>query len=175
MNHPIDHAAALEFLAYDHRASIVGYLNDQATSFELKGHKNVADVLRAQASNISIQMDVRQGTQGIASPVDAIILECCAAFGGTNHLEVTGSHGGNDATKRVRIAAMWVAKKRLRTWTDDQLANHFKRDRSSVSHGVKRGEELRTIDLQFRRITDRLADHPPLRCENCQHALEPIT
>lgn len=173
MNQNIDHATALEFLAFDHRASIVGYLNEQANAFEVGGQKEVAICLRAQASNVAIQMDIKQGAQGIASPVDAIILECCAAFGGTNHAEVTAAHGGSNAAKQVRIAAMWVAKQRLKTWSDDQLATHFRRDRSSVSHGVKRGDEIRSSDSTFRRITDNLVEHPTLRCENCQYALEP--
>lgn len=174
MNQSIDHAAAVEFLAYDHRASIVGYLNDQATSFEVQGHKNVAGVLRGQASNIAIQMDVRQGTQGIASPVDAIILEVCAAFGGTNHAEVVSMNEQRKPVCRVRAAAMWVAKQRLRNWPDTALAKGFHaKDHSTVSKGIQRAEVMRGEDVSFRRITDNLAAHPILRCENCQHALEP--
>jgi hypothetical protein len=173
---PIDHAAALQFLAYDHRGSIVGYLHDQATSFEVKGHKDVADVLRAQASNISIQMDIRQGVQGIASPVDAIVMEVCGAFGGTKHSEVVNMSHQTKAVSRVRAAAMWVASKRLKYWSDGQLAAAFRAsDRSTVIKAVRRAEQLRADDHEFRRITDNLVERPVLRCEHCQHALEPIT
>lgn len=169
-----DHRAnVVEFLAFDHRASIVAFLTDQANALELGGQKTSATLLRAQASNVAIQMDIAAGAQGIVSPVDAIILQACAAFGGTNYREVTAPHGGNQGTKRTRLAAMWVAKKRLLGWTDDMLATHFRRDRSTVAQGIRRAEEIRGTDNAFKRITDNLVEHSMLRCEHCQHALEP--
>jgi len=166
----MNHAAALEILSFDHRGSIVGFLNEQANKLEVSGQKLIASALRAQASNVAIQMDIRSGARGIASPVDAIIVEICALVGGTNHAEVSAHHGGSEATKRARLAAMWVAKKKLPDWTDEQIAVHFRRDRSTVSHGIKRAELLRDQDANFRAITDNLVKQP-MRCENCQHPL----
>jgi hypothetical protein len=164
--------SALEYLAFDHRASIVGYLNEQANAFELGGQRMVAVALRAQASNVAIHCDIASGSRGIATPVDAIILEACAHLGGTNHAEVVG-HSATEAARRVRAAAVWVAKKRLRDWTDDQLAHGFnRRERSGISKLVKRADEIRATDNEFRRVTDNLTDQV-LRCEACQHNLIP--
>jgi chromosomal replication initiation ATPase DnaA len=119
-------------------------------------------------------MDIRAGAQGIASPVDAIILEVCAAFGGTNHSEVVAMNERRATAARVRSAALWVVKKRLPNWTDDQIATAFHaKDRSTVSKGIQRAEQNRAEDNEFKRLTDNLLAQPPLRCENCQHALEP--
>jgi hypothetical protein len=165
--------ATVAQLVYDHRASIVGYLNDQANAFEVGGQRDVATALRAQASNVAIKMDIRAGGKGIASPVDAIVLEVCALIGGTNHGEVVNPHNHGKGTVRARTAAVWIAKKKLASWTEDQIANGFNySDRSAVSKVIRRAEEIRAADPEFRRITDVLIEER-LRCKNCQYDLLP--
>lgn len=167
--------ATVAQLVFDHRASIVGYLNEQANAFELQGQRDFANTLRAQASNLAIQCDIKAGSKGVASPVDAIVFQVCATFGGTNHAEVTTPHNQRDAACRARTAAMWVARQRLIDWTEDQLAAGFGcRDRSTVSKAVRRATELRENDIDFRRLTDRLVERVrAIRCEHCQADLLP--
>jgi len=156
---------------FDHRASIVKYLGLQADQFEAGGQRSEAIMLRAQASNIAILMDVRPGRNGIASPVQAIIRETVTAFNLSSYNEVVGASRGSLDTIRVRFAAMWVAKKRL-GWGNELLERDFHRDRSTISHGIDRADELRRDDDEFHRLTETLS-RQDIYCENCLSSLIP--
>lgn len=164
-----DREALIEALSFDHRASIVRYLHDQATEFEVIDQRDVAITLRAQASNIAILADVRDGREGIASPAMAIIVQVTAAFGGVSYAEVVGPGVGTKQAVKARHAAMWVCKKRL-GWSDEQLESAFNRERSTINGGVHSAEPRRSTDVAFKRITDNLIEQR-VRCENCQHPL----
>lgn len=156
---------------FDHRRSIVSYLDDQAERLEATGQRDSATTLRAQASSVAAMLDVRSGRDHVASPVAAIIRETVAAFGGVSYAEVTGPSKGSLAVIRVRFAAMWVAKKRL-GWSDERMVADFHRDRSTIAHGIERAEEMRGSDAWFRALTDALRAQD-IRCEHCQMPLIP--
>lgn len=178
MSPPNNHATLLEqldqfreALAYDHRSSIVRYMEEEATKFEIAGERGRALTLRAMASNIAAQFDLRTGKDDIASPVHAIINEVCSRFGGTNLVEVLSPTSGGLGVRKVRMAAMWVAKKRL-GWSNDRLGDDFRRDGSTVSSGIHRADEIRAADEDFKAVTDQLVSQR-IVCENCQHPLCP--
>lgn len=158
-------------LAFDHRGSIVTYFEDQANKLAIAGRREDATLLRAQASNVRQQFDVNAGKDGIASPVDAIILELCAAFGGATLEDIVDDKARSKPALRVYYASAWVAKKRLR-WTAAAIADHLDRERSTISHALQQAENLRSTDDEFRRVTDELTERMIL-CEHCQAPLCP--
>lgn len=159
----------LNALSFDHRGSILKYLEQQATGFEVSQRKDIASALRATASSIAAEIDIQQGKQGIATPISAIIYETVAAFGGVSYQEVIGPTKGSTATQRVRFAAIWLVKKRMGCG-DEKLEVEFHRERSTINSGFHRAEQLRVEDLEFKRITDNLLAQE-MRCENCLHPL----
>jgi hypothetical protein len=154
---------------FDHRASIVRYLESQATKFEVSDQRDEATALRATASSVAALLDITAGVNGIACPVTAIIREVAAQLGGANHAEVIAPSRGSLAAIRIRFAAMWVAKKRL-GWSDERLETGFRRERSTITHGIERADEIRASDEEFRVVTDALVTQE-IRCEHCQMPL----
>lgn len=156
---------------FDHRRSIVSWLDDQAEKLEATGQRDSATVIRAQASSVAAMVDVRAGRDHIASPVTAIIRQTVATFGNASYAEVVAPSKGTLGVIRVRFAAMWVAKKRL-GWSDERMVADFHRDRSTIAHGIERAEEMRGSDAWFRALTDALRAQD-IRCEHCQMPLIP--
>ena len=154
---------------FDHRRSIVNYLETQADKYEGNGLKAEATAVRAQASSVRAEIDIEPGRQDIITPAQAITLEVCSRFGaGQRFREVLGGSGCSEAV-RMRFAAMWVIAKRF-SWTQEKVGEPFGRDASSVSHALKRAEEIRRDDAEFAAVTDFMVRHTPL-CENCQSPL----
>lgn len=158
--------------AFDHRASIVKYLDNRADLVEAQGRRSEATALRVEAGNVAAQLDIAAGRDGVAGPVEMIIRATAAALGGVSYAEVIDKSKGMVAARRVRFAAMWVAKKRL-GWSHERLAPGFHREQSTVSHGIDRAKDLRATDEDFKRITDRLCQQD-IVCEHCQNPLVPV-
>jgi len=158
-------------LPFDHRASIVAYLDQLAGRTELTGQRDAATNLRAAASTIAACLDITPGYSGTITPIQAIVKETVAALGeGVSAAEVLGPSRGTNAVSRARFAAMWVASKRL-AWSEDRLGEGFGRDRTTVAHGLVRAAEIRGDDPEFRVATDILA-----QCDiSCPHCLVDLT
>lgn len=154
--------------AFDHRKSIATYLDSRADTHESKGSKDIALALRIESSNVKALLDVHPRADDIMSPVQAIIRQVGRAFH-TRYDEIVAEGKQSVHVAKVRAAAMWVAKKRLK-WSNPQLAVDFRRDQSTISHNVAKANSLRAVDLEFRRITDNLLIED-IRCEHCQAAL----
>lgn len=153
------------------RASIVAYHERQAAKLEASGQRGEATAIRAIASSIAAGLDVSAGRRGVACPVTAIIREVAPRFIGASFAEIVAPSRGSLVTIRARFAAMWVAKKRL-GWSDERLEPGFRRERSTITHGVERAEQLRAEDDGFREITEHLVELE-IRCEHCDAALVP--
>lgn len=157
-------------MSFDHRSSIVAYLTGLASRTELAGQGDAATNLRAAASSVAASLDINRGYSGVVTPVQAIVNETVAAFGGVSAVEIFAPNKGANNVVRVRFAAMWVAKKRL-GWSEELLAEGFGRDRTTVAHGIVRAEEFRGADAEFRLVTDVLQ-----QCEIlCPHCLVQLT
>jgi hypothetical protein len=155
---------------FDHRDSIIKYMDSQADKFEAHGLKPEATALRATASSVKAMIDILPGQGDIASPVVPIAIHAVEAFGGTTAREVLAKGRQSEQAVRVRHAFIWAAKKRL-NWTNEELGKLIGgRDASTISHSISRGDELRAADTEFRRITDDLCTRE-YRCENCLHHL----
>lgn len=152
-------------LSFDHRGSIVAFMLRQANRFEETEQREAATALRATASSISAEIDISAGKQGIASPMDAIIIEVCRHIEGAQPNAVLARDRSEPAT-RAYFAAVFVAKRRL-GWTNDCIGKHVDRDPSTISAALKRADEIRGEDEAFRELTDELTRRE-MRCENCR-------
>jgi hypothetical protein len=160
-------------VAYDHRDSIVKFMESQADKYEKNGLRNEATALRATASSTKAMLDILPGHGDVASPLVPIAAHAVEAFGGTTVQEVLAKGRQTEAAVRVRHAVIWAAKKRL-NWSNEDLGRLIGgRDASTISHSISRGDQLRSDDAEFRRITDALTARQ-YRCENCLHALVQI-
>lgn len=155
-------------MTFDHRSSIVRYLDEQAEAYDKDDQRSRGTVARALASNIKAGLDIVGGLSGIVSPVEIIIRDMCGKFGATGYREVVGEVQ-TAIVIQTRFASIWVAKKRL-SWSDGRIADAFKRDRSTINHALKRAEEIRGTDPWFKKVTDDALDFDP-HCENCQYPL----
>jgi chromosomal replication initiation ATPase DnaA len=164
----MDRAAVIADLTFDHRASIVRYMDEQASKLASCGRRDEATLLRATASSISAKIDIEPGKAGIASPVDAICLEVCSNIGGAMLRDIL-SKDRSESAMRCYFGTVWVAKKRL-GWSNESIGDHLDRDASTISHALKRAEEIRAGDAAFRKITEELTSRE-IRCEHCQHPL----
>lgn len=154
---------------FDHRTNIADYVDILARKYDEKGDKHNAVVARVIASNIRNEIDIRPGVGGITTPCHAIIVAMCDHMDASSIREVLAPEMGDKATQRVRVASMWVAKKKL-GWGAERLGAEFRRDPSTVTHALKRAEEIRAADGAFKLVTDN-ATAEEFRCENCQHSL----
>lgn len=163
-DHPL--SAALPF---DHRASIVAYLEGVASKLELQKRGEDASLIRAQASSIAAEIDIVPGVNGISSAGHAVAREIAARLGGTNAREILGT----DTTKaavRARYAAIYVLRQRM-NWTQERIGKEIgDRNPSSISSALQRAEEMRGTDPEFKALTDELGATSVV-CENCQHPL----
>jgi chromosomal replication initiation ATPase DnaA len=164
----MDRAALVADLSFDHRGSIVRYIDEQANKLATVGRREVATVLRATALSITAKIDIEPGKGGIASPVDAIGLEVCANLGEAMLRDIL-MKDRSEGVMRSYFGTVWVAKKRL-GWSNESIGDHLDRDASTISHALKRAEEIRAADPEFRKITDELTRRE-VRCENCQAPL----
>jgi chromosomal replication initiation ATPase DnaA len=163
-----DRAALLAELAFDHRDSILRYMEAQAGKLAQRGRCEEASVLRATASSIKAKLDIEPGKGGIASPVDAIGLEVCSNLGGAMLRDILSKVRAEGAM-RCYFGTVYVAKKRL-GWSNESIGDHLDRDPSTIGAALKRAEEIRKTDAEFRRVTDDLS-FGEIRCEHCQHPL----
>lgn len=160
-------------ISYDHRSSIVAYIEALAEAHSKADRGDLAANYRATASSLAALMDVEAGKRGVASGVHAIIHETVKAFATSEGVEVSLSdvldHNRVAPVSRVRFAAMWVAKKRL-GWNLDRIAEGFDRSRDTIDHGVERAEDFRSREPSFLLLTDMLTQRPLL----CEHCLTPF-
>lgn len=157
-------------LVFDHRDSIVKFLEAQAEKYASNGLNAEATALRATASSAKALIDVKPGERDIANPVIPIAAYAATHFGGCTVRDIIAKGMQSDRVARVRHAVIWAAKKRL-NWTNEELGKLFSgRDGSTISHSVSRGEQLRDEDPEFRRITDELTTEQ-YRCEHCLNRL----
>lgn len=155
---------------FDHRDSIIKYMESQADKFDGHGLRPEATALRATASSIKAMIDILPGQGDIASAIVPIAVHAVEAFGGTTAREILAKGQQSKHAVRVRHAVIWAAKKRL-NWSNEELGRLIGgRDGSTISHSISRGEELRVADAEFKRITDDLSARE-YRCENCLHHL----
>lgn len=146
-------------MTYDHRASIIGYIESQAS----KKDSIVAIELRALASSIAAEIDIEAGARGTASPAHHIVKQVASLFDTTLHDILSSSQG--HAVLPARYAAMWLVKSLL-GWSDASIGAIFNRSDSAVSNGLARANELRATDPRFQLITDNIKNQN-LVCEHC--------
>lgn len=152
---------------YDHRGSIVAYIQHQAT--KNRGHNKlpIATELDALASNIAAQLDIDPGNRDVATPLQTLIVRIAFDFKVTP-ADIIGP-SRHELFVQARDALVWVAKKKLKL-SNETLAGELDRVPQSIMKAYGRAEELRHDSLTFRHLTDSVL-MGLLVCEHCQHPL----
>lgn len=160
---------------FNHRDSIVKYIEDQADKHDKADRREIGTVLRALGGSLIAHLDIEPGRGEIASSVDAVIRATVIAFERDTPPELKIAEILADNRKadvcRLRFAAMWIASKRLNGWAAERVAAGFRRDQKTFKHGLDRAEEYRERDVEFCAVTDRLSAMA-IRCEHCLTPLE---
>lgn len=153
---------------FDHRASIIAYLESTADRLIMTKRRDEATLLQAMASNIKIQIDIEQGKRDVASPLMAIVIEVAGHFK-VEPREILAPTPGIKAVQHARHLAIWVGKKRL-NWSHEAMGADLGRDASTISNSIERATQLRAEDDDIRRLTDKWVEHNYV-CEHCQGVL----
>lgn len=156
-------------IPYDHRTSIIAYMESQAEKFEANDQPESATALRATASSVKAGLDIEAGKRNIASPIIAIAIAIAKVFKVSTR-ELLAATPGMRSVQHARHALFWVGKKRLSLTNDSLGLEVGDRDPSTISNSVSRAEQLRAEDPEFKRITDNLVEQT-FMCENCQTPL----
>lgn len=91
----------------------------------------------------------------VLAPSFAAIDGACADFFG---IATMSAYYGRRRFSRIALArqvAWWLAG-RLTAASRTEIARHFKRDQTTVGHGIRRIEEMRKSRPEIRAITDHL-------------------
>lgn len=155
-------------MSFDHRASIVSFIEGTADRLEQDDQREWASRYRSLASSIAGGLDMKPGEGDVASPLHAI----AAAVAKLTMIGMTEILGKSQRHLVLpsRYATIWIANRRL-GWSIDRLTREFGySDSSSTKHAIARANELRESDSLYRAMCDDLAAQE-YACENCGYAL----
>lgn len=151
-------------MSFDHRASIVAFIEETAEKQEAGDMREWASRLRALASSVTAGLDMEPGRRDVASPLHAI----ASGISGRTRIAV-GEILGKSQRQIVlpsRYALLWIANRRL-GWSTDRLTKEFGySDPSSTKHAISRANEMRETDAEYRHMLDELSVREYC-CENC--------
>lgn len=155
-------------MSFDHRGSIVAFIEATAAKQEAGDQREWASRLRAMAGSIEAGLDMEPGSRDVASPLHAI------AFGVSEATKIpVGEILGKSQRHIVlpsRYAVLWIANRRL-GWSLDRLTKAFGySDPSTTKHAIARANEIREQDAEYRAMLDALSTREYC-CENCGYAL----
>lgn len=97
-----------------------------------------------------------------------IAAEVAAGFG-VSRAELLGD-GRHGYVTRARFAAAWIARRR-HGYSTPRIGRALNRDHSTILNAIRRCEELRASDPDYRKITDKLAGNASRCCPHCGGSL----
>lgn len=148
---------------YDHRASIIAYIENKAGKYD----SEIGTVLRGLASSITAGLDMEPGQRGLASPLHVIAAAVAKEY--RRGVEEILGDSKDRRIQAAKAATVWLVHRRT-GWSHNRIALEMGCHVDTVKTRLDRVEAMRHDDETFRAMTDRLAIED-LCCSNCGYRL----
>ena len=154
-------------MTYDHRTSIIAYIDKLAARNRAKQKLGTASELDALSSSIKAYIDIEAGTQGVATAMDAIFTLVAETY----HLTVEEIKQTDNVRLRVRArdTVLWLFKTKLDMKVAD-IATEVGCSKEVVYAALTRVDGHRIDEPSYLELTNNMLKQT-LVCEHCQNPL----